>query len=349
MRRRTLAALMVVAVIGALSVLWAERDALADRAIRARLEQQPDMSFIEDRDHVRVMLCGTGSPEVSGARAQACTLVSAGGRMFLFDAGDGALRSLLASKIPVGRLERVFVTHFHSDHINDLGPLINQTWIWGRKTPLVIEGPVGMRRVIAGLAEAYALDEQYRSANMPHLAATHEAAFADGREIHIPGDGRPGTGGLVRVYDEGGVTIDAALVAHDPVRPAIGYVLVYKGKKVFISGDTEVSPVNFPAMQGADLVVHESYAAHMVRRAIPQMRALGMAFEAEVATRTIPYHADNLKLAEHAQRAGVKHLVLTHLIPWPDSFIVRHMYTEGMAQRFSGKLTVGEDGMVIVL
>lgn len=338
-------AAVALAVLGTVAAgLWLGRDVLADRAIRARLQARPDMSFIADKEHIRVMLCGTGSPEVSGARAQACTLVSAGGRMFLFDAGDGAVRSLLGSKVPVGRLERVFVTHFHSDHINDLGPLINQTWIWGRKVPLVVEGPEGMKRVLAGLAEAYALDEQYRSANMPHLAATRAAAFADGREI-----GTPTPGASVRVYDEGGVTIDSALVAHDPVRPALGYVLRYKGKKVFISGDTEVSPVNLPAMQGADLVIHESYATHMIRRAIPQMRALGMNFEAEVATRTIPYHADNLKLAEQAQQAGVKHLVLTHMIPWPDSMIVRHMYTEGMAERFHGELTVGEDGMVIVL
>lgn len=344
MRWRTLAALTAIALGAVATGLWMERDTLVDRAIRARLQHRPDLSYIEDKDHIRVMLCGTGSPEVSSARAQACTLVSAGGRMFLFDAGDGAVRSLLHYDVPVGRLERVFVTHFHSDHINDLGPLINQTWIWGRKVPLVVEGPVGMKRVLGGLAEAYALDEQYRSANMPHLAATRAAAFADGREITTPAPGAS-----VRVYDEGGVTIDAALVAHDPVRPALGYVLRYKGKKVFISGDTEVSPVNFPAMRDADLVVHESYAAHMIRRAIPQMRALGMNFEAEVAARTIPYHADNLKLAEQAQQAGVKHLVLTHLIPYPDNFIIRRMYTEGMAERFHGELTVGEDGMVIVL
>lgn len=344
MRWRTLVVTAAIALGAVATGLWVERDVLADRAIRARLQQKPDTSFIEDKEHIRVLLCGTGSPEVSGARAQACTLVSAGGRMFLFDAGDGAVRSLLGSQVPVGRLERVFVTHFHSDHINDLGALINQTWIWGRKVPLMIEGPVGMKRVLTGIAEAYALDEQYRSANMPHLAATRAAAFADGHEIATPAPGAS-----VRVYDEGGVTIDAALVAHDPVRPALGYVLRYKGKKVFISGDTEVSPVNLPAMKNADLVVHESYAAHMVRRAIPQMRALGMDFEAEVATRTIPYHADNLKLAEQAQQAGVKHLVLTHLIPWPDSFIVRHMYVEGMAERFHGTLTVGEDGMIIVL
>lgn len=344
MRWRRMAGLAAFALVAVVTGLWLARDALADRAIRARLQHRPDTSFLADKEHIRVLLCGTGSPEVSGARAQACTLVAAGGRLFLFDAGDGAVRSLLRDDMPVGKLERVFVTHFHSDHINDLGPLINQTWIWGRKGPLVIEGPVGMKRVVAGLAEAYALDEQYRSANMPHLAATRAAAFADGREIAIPTAGGP-----VRVYDEGGVTIDAAPVAHDPVRPALGYVLRYKGRKVFISGDTEVSPVNLPAMRGADLVVHESYATHMIRRAIPQMRALGMNFEAEVATRTIPYHADNLKLAEQAQQAGVKHLVLTHLIPWPDGFIVRHMYVEGMAERFHGKLTVGEDGMVIVL
>lgn len=259
MRKRTLAAITALVLGGALAGLWLQRDALADRAIRARLQARPDTAFITDKEHVRVMLCGTGSPEVSGARAQACTLVAAGGRLFLFDAGDGAVRSLLGSKVPVGRLERAFVTHFHSDHINDLGPLINQTWIWGRKTPLVVAGPVGIKRVVAGLAEAYALDEQYRSANMPHLAATRAAAFAAAREIAIAP-----AGGSVRVYDEGGVTIDAAPVAHDPVRPALGYVLRYKGKKVFISGDTEVSPVNLPAMQGADLVVHAPAPRGMV-------------------------------------------------------------------------------------
>ncbi|GEN98652.1 hypothetical protein NSE01_04850 [Novosphingobium sediminis] len=197
MRWGRLAAALAIALGAVAAGLWVERDALADRAIRARLQARPDTSFIDDKEHIRVLLCGTGSPEVSGARAQACTLVSAGGRMFLFDAGDGAVRSLLGSKVPVGQLERVFVTHFHSDHINDLGPLVNQTWIWGRKVPLVIEGPVGMKRVLAGLAEAYALDEQYRSANMPHLAATRVAAFADGREIATPGPGAS-----VRVYDE---------------------------------------------------------------------------------------------------------------------------------------------------
>lgn len=343
MLRRILLGVAGLLVVG-LALAWFNRDALVDRAIQARLQQAPDTSFLDDRDNIRVLVCGTGSPEVSSARAQACTLVAAGGRMFLFDAGDGAVHSLAQSRIPVNRLERVFITHFHSDHFGDLAPLINASWIWGRETPLEVQGPVGMKQVLGGIAQAYALDEGYRSANMPHLAKNREVAFGVPLEVEFPAGQR-----AVRVYDEGGVTIDATLVAHDPVRPALGYVLRYKGRKVFVSGDTEVSPVNFEAMRDADLAIHESYAAHMVRRAIPQMKKLGMDFEAEVATRTIPYHADNIALAKQADAAGVKHLLLTHLIPYPDSFIVRRMYTEGMGQHFKGKLTVAQDGMVVVV
>ncbi|MFC0104620.1 MBL fold metallo-hydrolase [Sphingopyxis terrae] len=343
MLRKILYAVLALTIL-LLALAYFNRDSLIDASIRDKLQQKPDPIFLANDGHIRVLLCGTGSPEVSAARAQACTLVSAGGRMFLFDVGDGAVRSLEQLRVAVGRLERVFITHFHSDHFNDLGTLINAGWIWGRKTPLEIEGPVGMRGVLDGLAQSYALDESYRSANMPHLAERREVAFGKPLEVSFAGGQR-----TTRVYDKDGVTIDATLVAHDPVKPALGYILEYRGKKVFISGDTEVSPLNMDAMRGADLAVHESYAAHMVRRAIPQMKKLGMDFEAEVATRTIPYHADNIALAKQAQAAGVKHLLLTHLIPYPDSFIVRRMYTEGMADHYKGKLTVGQDGMLIVL
>lgn len=343
MVRKIIYAILIL-LVGTLVLAWLNRDALVDRAIQGRLQQTLDHSFIEDGEHVRVLVCGTGSPEVSSAKAQACTLVSAGGKMFLFDVGDGAVRSLAYSKIPVNQFERVFITHFHSDHFNDLATLINAGWVWGRKAPLEVQGPVGIKQVLDGFAQAYALDEGYRSANMPHLAKSRAVAFGIPMEIAFAAGQR-----AVRVYDKDGVTIDATLVAHDPVKPALGYVLKYKNKKVFISGDTEVSPVNMDAMRNADLAVHESYAAHMVRRAIPQMKKLGMDFEAEVAERTIPYHADNIALAKQAQEAGVKHLLLTHLIPYPDSFVIRQMYTEGMAQHYNGKLTVAQDGMILVL
>ena len=341
MLRKLLIAFALLLVAGA-GLAYVQRDALLGMAIRHRVQEGPDMAFAKDHDGIKVLICGTGSPEVSSARAQACTLVAAGGKLFLFDVGDGSVRSLAASRIPVNDLERVFVTHYHSDHFGDLGVLINAGWIWGRETPLEVQGPVGMAGLIAGYEQAYALDETYRSVNMPHLAERRAVARAVPLEIAFAEGARS-----VRVYDKDGVTIDAAPVAHDPVRPALGYVLQYKGRKLFISGDTEVSPVNMPAMQGADMVIHESYAGHMVRRAIPEMRRLGMEFHARVAEGTIPYHADNIALARQAQAAGVKHLVLTHLIPYPENAVVRAMYTDGMSDHFQGNITVAEDGMVL--
>lgn len=341
-RKIALAAAALVLLAGGGLVLGQDR--LVDRVIRERLQQQPDPTFLTRDEHIRVLLCGTGSPEVSAADAQGCTLVAAGGKLLLFDTGDGSVRSLARSKVPVNELSRVFITHFHSDHFNDLAPLVNAGWIWGRKLPLEVQGPVGMREVIEGLSRAYALDEGYRAANMPHLNQTRQVARAVPMEIAF-GPGQRTT----RVYDQDGVTVDATLVVHDPVRPALGYTVSYRGKKVFISGDTEISPVYIEAMRNADLVVHEAYATHMVRRAIPQMRALGRNFEADVTERTMPYHADTIALARQAQQAGVRHLVLTHLIPYPDGFLARRLFVEGMADHFRGTLTVGRDGQLLVI
>ncbi|GAS93855.1 uncharacterized protein RMCC_0821 [Mycolicibacterium canariasense] len=325
-------------------IVYLNREWLIERAIREQLTEQSGHGFVSDPGLLRVLLCGTGSPELSAAKAQACTLVSVGGRMFVFDAGEGAAKSLADSGVALDEIERVFLTHFHSDHFNGLGALINQGWIWGRSQPLDVMGPAGTVEVVRAINDAYAIDNAFRIANMPELESNRSAAQAHPMEIAVPQNVRS-----ARVYDEGGITIDAHLVVHDPVKPAFGYVIQYQGKKVFVSGDTEVSPLNMPAMQNADLVVHEAYASHLVRRAIPIMREMGMDYDAEVAERTIAYHADTIALAKQAQQAGVKHVVLTHLTPYPDSAIKRYLFTHGMADYYSGTVTVGKDGMVIAV
>ena len=195
---------------------------------------------------------------------------------------------------------------------------------------------------MTSLNSAYSLDNGYRAENMSDLDDAMAGGQAAPMEIVFPGDSRS-----VRVYDQDGVTIDAHLVVHDPVKPALGYVVTYAGKKVFISGDTMVSPLNLPAMQDADLVVHEAYATHLVRRSIPIMREMGNEYDAMVAERTIDYHADTIALAQQAEQAGVKHLALTHLTPYPNGFVARRLFTQGMGDHYSGEITVGEDGRVL--
>lgn len=336
------AAVAVLAVGG--TVTYLNREWFIERAIRDQLASSAEYTFPAGPDAFQVLLCGTGSPELSTAMAQACTMVAVGGKVFVFDVGEGATRALSNSGVSLPDIDRVFITHYHSDHFNGLGTLINQSWTWGRTEPLDVMGPEGTGDVVTAVNSAYRLDNGFRMANMPELQTTSVAAQAHPMEIEFPAGARS-----TRVYDEDGVTIDAHLVVHDPVKTALGYVITYQGKKVFVSGDTEVSPLNLPAMQDADVVVHEAYATHLVRRAIPIMREMGLDQQAEVAERTIPYHADTIALARQAQEAGVRHLVLTHLTPYPANTVSRYLFTQGMGDHYDGELTVGEDGMVVTV
>lgn len=316
---------------------------LEHAALDAMVRDRTDQSLLRSGSGVRVILCGTGSPQVNATRGQACTLVAAGGRLFLFDAGENALRNLEASHVPVEALSQVFVTHWHSDHFNGLGALINHSWINGRQTPLLVYGPPGVEPVVEGLAMAYGADATYRSAHaLP--TTSRQLAFAEPRRVEIAESEES-----VRVYDQAGVTIDAYRVDHRPVEPAYGYVLRYQGRKLFISGDTRVSERYLEAMRDADLVVHEAINTQLIHQGADALTRTGQRERGEQALRVLDYHADTLELARLAQRAGVRHLVLTHLIPAPDNVIARRLFVSGMADEYSGEITLGEDALDLSL
>ncbi|MGA4637638.1 MBL fold metallo-hydrolase [Pseudomonas solani] len=332
-----------LAALTLLATTLAGCERLQNAYLDAEVQDRTDHSLVEDRSGIRVILCGTGTPQVNAPRGQACTLVAAGGRLFLFDAGENAMRNLENNRVPLPDLTRVFITHWHSDHFNGLGGLINHTWINGRKTPFEVYGPSGVEQVVQGLAQAYDEDVRFRHQHaLPPVAS--ELAFATAHEVRTaPGEES------VRVYEQDGVTIDAYRVDHQPVDPAYGYVLRYAGKKLFISGDTRVSERYLEALQDADMVVHEAINGGLIHKAADALRRTGQAGRAEQAERVLDYHADTLELARLAQKAGVRHLVLTHLIPSPTNFLSRRLFLSGMADLYSGDLTLGDDAMELRL
>ncbi len=344
MKNRRLVAGVVFTVVAAVATWMGFFGGLSwiqDAYITYKISDKTDKSLITNKEKVRVILCGTGSPQLNGKRGQACTLIAAGGMLFLFDAGENAMRNIEAANVPIQNLSRVFITHFHSDHINGLGALANHSWIYGREEPFQVWGPPGMERISKGFSEVYALDNFYRSA---HFVQNNEIANPVAHEILIPRGNASS-----RVFDSGGVTIDAYVMKHPPVDPAYGYVLQYQGKKIFVSGDTTTDDRYLPAMQDADIVVHEAENSTLIQQGAVVMRRLGQDKFAFVAEHISDYHSDTKNLARMAERANVKHLVLTHLVPAPDGFFSRVLFTWGMSQIYRGKITVGEDGTDIAL
>jgi ribonuclease Z len=345
--RRALFWLLVVVVIvaGALVLLFrvpAVQDAALRRVIARLVKSTSDDLFADDA--LRVALCGSSAPLPHPTRAKACVAVFAAGRMWIVDTGPGSWNRLALMRVDGKRIGAVLFTHFHSDHIGDLGEFNLQTWGAGRPEALRVFGGPGIERVVAGFQEAYALDTNYRVAH-------HGADFLPPdreRMTAIAVDARPDAG-PVPVLDEGGLKITAFAVNHEPVVPAYGYRFEYRGRSVVVSGDTAKSKNLIAAAHGADVLVHEAQANHIIEMIGDAAREAGRDRVAKIMHDIPSYHSTPVQAAETANEAGVRLLVMYHLNPPPPNRIAEQVFLRGVADVRPSGWMAGDDGLVVEL
>jgi ribonuclease Z len=168
MKRISLAAgvVVIVALVAGLAV-WTMRGQIAVRLMARAYDRAmgaDPLGALPDGLHVG--LCGSGSPMPDPTRAGPCTVVVAGRRIYVVDVGEGSVKNLALMNLPPARVTALLITHFHSDHIADLGELMLQHWAGGAtQSPLPVYGPTGVDRVVQGFEAAYTLDEGYRIAH----------------------------------------------------------------------------------------------------------------------------------------------------------------------------------------
>ena len=164
LRRFALLIVSAAVVIGAAAYAFRAplSMAVAQRVAASRLAAD---TLNDLPDGLHVGLCGAGSPMPDDRRMGACTVVVAGQRLFVFDTGNGSARNVGKLGFVHGRIEAIFLTHFHSDHIDGLGELLMQRWVsTGNAAPVPLYGPPGVEKVVAGFMQAYEQDRHYRVA-----------------------------------------------------------------------------------------------------------------------------------------------------------------------------------------
>jgi ribonuclease Z len=281
-----------------------------------------------------VVLTGTGVPHPSPGRAGAGVLVRHGDTALQVDAGRGTVLRLSEAGCGVHELDAVLVTHAHSDHVMDLADVAMTRWVQGTLHP---SGPL---TIVAAEGEA------------SRFAATMLAPFADDIALRIahvqPGppllDVRPfplpPTPAEIWRSPAGDVRVEAVRVHHEPVLEAVAYRITTPGAVVVVSGDTRVCDEVRDLARGADLLVHEACRTTALRPAIE-----GTPFE-----QIFDYHADTASLGALAREAAVGHLVLTHLIPPPNTPEAEAAFERDIrAGGYTGELTVGRDLLAVEL
>ncbi len=304
----------------------------------------PNRSSLLTDGALHVVICGSGSPLPSAERAGPCTAVIAGGRMFLIDVGPGSTENLRLWGLPVGSLAGVLLTHFHSDHIGELGEVVFASWTSGRALPLDVHGPVGVEQVVAGFQAAYELDVSYRVAHHGADILAPEGGKANGHAIELTEDAPS------RVfYDEDGLKITAFLVEHEPISPALGYRIDYGGRSVVVSGDT-IRSANVEALsQGVDVLVHEVLSGALIGGAAQALASAGNERTATMLRDTLDYHTFPADVHALAADAKVGLLVLSHLVPPLPAAQAEGVFMRGRAEDAPNDAVVGADGMHIAL
>ena len=342
--KRILVWLLLIALVAAVPVYLKRADiatAIMERAAPARMMAEP---LADLGDGLHVALCGAGGPMPDPRRSGPCVAVAAGARLFVVDAGTGGVRNLGLMDYPIGAIEAVLLTHFHSDHIDGLGELATLRWVQGaHKTPLTVFGPPGVSDVVYGFNEVYAQDRVYR--NLHH---GDKVAPLSGHGMLPYRFEAPAPGQAVTVLEEGGLVIEAFTVDHAPVTPAVGYRFRYRDRSVVISGDTARSSTVLEMARGADLLVHEALSRELVGVLQRSAAKVGNARFEKITVDILDYHASPTEAAEIARDAGVQHLLFYHIVPALPLPGLDAAWLEGVPEIFPD-YTLGRDGTVISL
>ncbi|MFQ5700088.1 MAG: MBL fold metallo-hydrolase [Myxococcota bacterium] len=319
----------------------AVQDALLERAVRARVGSSA--TDLLDASALRVLLCGSSSPLAAPGREKACVAVFAAGRIWIVDTGPGSFRNLALWRVPVARVGGVLLTHYHSDHIGELGELNMQTWVAGRSSPLRVFGPPGVERVVDGFSRAYALDRDYRVAHHGRDLLSPDTWRMQAMPIEIPAGAASAP-----VLEEQGLRIAAIRVDHRPVAPAYGYRFDYGGRSVVVSGDTTAGAGLEESARGVDVLVHEALSRTMIGTLERAMRQIGNARLTQLLSDLPSYHTTPVEAARVANAAGAKLLVLYHLAPPPRGLLSR-IFVRGIDSVRPKGWLLGTDGLLVEL
>jgi len=262
----------------------------------------------------RLILLGTGGGPrlVKGGRSKSATLIVVKGVPYVVDCGEGVAQRLTEAGVALNTLRNVLITHHHSDHNLDFGNLIYDAWVSGLNMPIDAYGPPPIQAMLDAYWQLNRFDIDTRIADegRPDLRT-----MVDVHEFTNPGI----------VLENADVNVRATRVRHPPITDAYAYRFDAMDRSIVISGDTAYSPELIELAKGADVLVHEVMDRAGIEPIVKRLPNATTVREHLMASHTLVEDVGKVAAA-----AGVKTLVLSHLVPADDKSITDTMWTTGV-------------------
>lgn len=270
----------------------------------------------------RLVLLGTGTPNMEPDKSGPCIAVVVDERPYLFDAGPGTVRmAMIAHDMGITglnprNLDRVFLTHLHSDHTTGLPNLLLGPWVLGRREPLKVAGPPGTQAMMEHIHEAFIEDIKVRIEGPENANETGHLY-----EVKEISEGP--------VFSDDLISVEAFGVKHTTFKHSFGYRITTPDKKIGISGDcapTEDLKENYKDL---DLLVHEVYSTKGF-----QTKSEGWKNYHSNA------HTSSKELAEILKEVRTKLTVLCHQLLWGAS---PQDLLDEIGEIYDGEVRSGQD------
>lgn len=285
-----------------------------------------EQSFIA-QDGDRLILLGTqGGPFIrSYKQTPAANLIIYKDTHIVIDTGFGVTFKLLDAGISLKSVKYIFITHHHSDHNLELGPLLYNAWVGGLQEPIHVYAPAGLDALLSAYWESNSFDIKTR---------IEDEGRPDIRKLVISHEYKEST-----VLSNEDFEVNALKNIHPPIKES--YALRFKlGNKIVVfSGDTTYYPPLADFSLNADYLVHEV----MYGPAIEEMVKRRGSNAAKLKESILSHHTLAEDVGRIATAAKAKTLVLNHFVPPDDITLTEQVWINAVRTSFSGNIVVGKD------
>lgn len=254
-------------------------------------------------------------------------LLRLAGRTIVVDCGAGVTAGIARQGVPLKSIDSIFITHLHSDHYLEFGPLLHTAWTSGLRSKIRVFGPSGLGDYWRHFIQSMRFDIDTRRADegRPDLEPLVEITSLDAGDVVI----------------DGGITVRAIRNVHPPLVDSFALRFDTDKSSVVFSGDTAFHPPLAEFAKCARLLIHEAMFPEAIDRLVAR---LGNGDD-RLRRHMFASHTPVEDVGRIATMAGVSMLVLNHFVPGEDPLLTREDWYDGARKHWSGPLGIGVDGL----